>query len=85
MIILGLILLAIGFVAHISILWTVGIILLVIGVILPRRTSFAGMRAVAVETRCSVVRGRAPATPLAGRGFIRFRDMNKGTSFFEEA
>ncbi|MBC2644380.1 hypothetical protein H5400_37045 [Rhodococcus wratislaviensis] len=34
MIILGLILLVIGFVAHISILWTIGIILLVIGVIL---------------------------------------------------
>src|SRR3954447_14586274 len=31
---LGLILLIIGFVAHISILWTIGIILLVIGVIL---------------------------------------------------
>ena len=34
MIILGLILLVIGFVAHISILTTIGIILLVIGVIL---------------------------------------------------
>ena len=34
MIILGLILLVIGFVAHLSILWTIGIILLVIGVIL---------------------------------------------------
>jgi hypothetical protein len=33
-IILGLILLVIGFVAHLSILWTIGIILLVIGVIL---------------------------------------------------
>ena len=33
-IILGLILLVIGFVAHISILWTIGIILLVIGIIL---------------------------------------------------
>ena len=34
MIILGIILLVVGFVAHISILWTIGIILLVIGVIL---------------------------------------------------
>ena len=34
MIILGLILLVVGFVAHISILWTIGIILLVVGVIL---------------------------------------------------
>ncbi len=34
MIILGLILLIIGFIAHISILWTIGIILLVIGAIL---------------------------------------------------
>jgi hypothetical protein len=34
MIILGLILLIIGFVAHISILWTIGIILLVIGAVL---------------------------------------------------
>ena len=34
MIILGLILLVIGFVAKISILWTIGIILLVIGAIL---------------------------------------------------
>jgi hypothetical protein len=33
-ILLGLILLIIGFVAHISILWTIGIILLVIGAIL---------------------------------------------------
>jgi uncharacterized membrane protein HdeD (DUF308 family) len=33
-IILGLILLVIGFVAHISILWTIGIILIVVGVIL---------------------------------------------------
>ena len=34
MIILGIILLVVGFVAHISILWTLGIILLVIGAIL---------------------------------------------------
>ena len=34
MIILGLILLVIGFLVHISILWTIGIILLVIGAIL---------------------------------------------------
>jgi hypothetical protein len=34
MIILGLILLVLGFVLHISILWTIGIILLVIGAIL---------------------------------------------------
>jgi Family of unknown function (DUF6131) len=34
MIILGLILLIVGFIAHISILWTIGIILLVIGAIL---------------------------------------------------
>ena len=34
MIILGIILLVIGFIAHISILWTIGIILLVIGAIL---------------------------------------------------
>ncbi|MFJ8661235.1 DUF6131 family protein [Streptomyces sp. NPDC093795] len=34
MIILGLILLVIGFVASISILWTIGIVLVVIGVIL---------------------------------------------------
>ena len=34
MIILGLILLILGFVFHISILWTIGIILLVIGAIL---------------------------------------------------
>lgn len=34
MIILGLILLVVGFIAHISILWTLGIILLVIGAIL---------------------------------------------------
>lgn len=33
-IILGIILLVIGFIAHISILWTVGIIVLVIGAIL---------------------------------------------------
>ncbi|MHA3701865.1 DUF6131 family protein [Jatrophihabitans sp. YIM 134969] len=34
MIVLGLILLIIGFVAHIPILWTVGIILIVVGAIL---------------------------------------------------
>ena len=34
MIILGIILLVIGFIAHISILWTIGIIVLVIGAIL---------------------------------------------------
>jgi hypothetical protein len=34
MIILGLILLIIGFLAHISILWTIGIVLLVIGAVL---------------------------------------------------
>ena len=34
MIVLGLILLIVGFIAHISILWTLGIILLVIGAIL---------------------------------------------------
>ena len=34
MIILGLILLIIGFIAHIAILWTIGVILLVIGLIL---------------------------------------------------
>lgn len=34
MIILGLILLVIGFIAQISILWTIGIILLVIGAVL---------------------------------------------------
>ena len=34
MIILGIILLIVGFVAHISILWTIGIILLIVGVIL---------------------------------------------------
>jgi hypothetical protein len=33
-ILLGIILLVIGFVAHISILWTIGIVLLVIGAIL---------------------------------------------------
>jgi hypothetical protein len=33
-ILLGIILLIIGFVAHISILWTIGIVLLVIGAIL---------------------------------------------------
>ena len=34
MIILGLVLLVLGFLLHLSILWTVGIILLVIGVLL---------------------------------------------------
>jgi hypothetical protein len=34
MIILGIILLIIGFVAHIAILWTIGIVILVIGLIL---------------------------------------------------
>ena len=34
MIILGIILLIIGFIAHISVLWTIGVILLVIGAIL---------------------------------------------------
>lgn len=34
MIVLGLILLVLGFVLHISLLWTLGIILLVVGVIL---------------------------------------------------
>ena len=34
MILLGLILLVIGFIAHISILWTIGIVLLVIGAVL---------------------------------------------------
>jgi hypothetical protein len=34
MIILGIILLIIGFVAHIAILWTVGIIVLIVGLIL---------------------------------------------------
>ena len=34
MIILGLILLIVGFVAHIPILWTIGIILLIVGVVL---------------------------------------------------
>lgn len=34
MIVLGIILLVIGFIAHISILWTIGIILVVIGAIL---------------------------------------------------
>jgi hypothetical protein len=33
MIILGLVLLVIGFIAHIAILWTIGIIVLVIGLI----------------------------------------------------
>jgi hypothetical protein len=33
-ILLGIILLVIGFVAHISILWTIGIVLLVIGAVL---------------------------------------------------
>lgn len=34
MIVLGIILLIIGFIAHISILWTIGIIVLIIGVVL---------------------------------------------------
>ena len=34
MIVLGLILLILGFLAHIAILWTIGIVVLVIGVIL---------------------------------------------------
>jgi uncharacterized membrane protein HdeD (DUF308 family) len=34
MIILGLILLVIGFIAHIPILWTIGIVLIVVGAIL---------------------------------------------------
>ena len=34
MIILGLVLLIIGFIAHIAILWTIGIIVLLIGVVL---------------------------------------------------
>ena len=34
MIILGLLLLVIGFVAHVAIIWTIGIIVLLIGVIL---------------------------------------------------
>jgi hypothetical protein len=34
MIVLGVILLVIGFVAHIAILWTIGVILLVIGLVL---------------------------------------------------
>ena len=34
MIVLGIILLIIGFLAHISVLWTIGIILLVIGLVL---------------------------------------------------
>jgi hypothetical protein len=34
MIVLGVILLIIGFIAHIAILWTLGIILIVVGVIL---------------------------------------------------
>jgi hypothetical protein len=34
MIILGLILLVIGFVAHVAILWTIGIVVLLIGVVL---------------------------------------------------
>ena len=34
MILLGIVLLIIGFIAHIAILWTIGIILLVIGLIL---------------------------------------------------
>ena len=34
MIILGVILLIVGFIAHISILWTIGIILVVVGAIL---------------------------------------------------
>jgi Family of unknown function (DUF6131) len=34
MIVLGVILLIIGFVAHISILWTIGIILLIVGLVL---------------------------------------------------
>ena len=34
MIILGIILLVVGFIAHIAILWTLGIVLLVIGAIL---------------------------------------------------
>jgi hypothetical protein len=34
MIILGLVLLIIGFIAHISILWTIGIILVVVGAVL---------------------------------------------------
>ncbi len=33
MILLGLILLVVGFVAHISILWTIGIVLLVVGAV----------------------------------------------------
>lgn len=34
MIVLGLILLVIGFVAHIAVIWTIGIIVLLIGVVL---------------------------------------------------
>ncbi len=34
MIILGLILLVIGFIAHITILWTIGIVLIVVGAVL---------------------------------------------------
>ena len=34
MIILGIVLLIIGFLAHLSVLWTIGIILIVVGVVL---------------------------------------------------
>jgi uncharacterized membrane protein HdeD (DUF308 family) len=47
MIILGLILLIIGFIAHIAIVWTIGIIVLVAGVIL----ALLGMMGHAVGSR----------------------------------
>ena len=58
MLILGLILLVIGFVAKIAILWTIGIILLVIGAVLWILGSM-GARSVAVGTT-----GSAAASPV---------------------
>ena len=73
MIVLGIILLIIGFVAHIPILWTIGIIVAVIGLILALLGTVGhGASAVATTTErrtrrgCPAGRLRGAASPCVG-------------------
>jgi hypothetical protein len=63
MIILGIILLIIGFVASIQILWTIGIIVLVIGLVL----ALLGMTALLLTRRTSTSRAPLDSSELTDR------------------
>lgn len=85
LIILGIILLIIGFIAHIAIIWTIGIIVLVIGVILAllgmtghavrgRRHYFLARRSQLAMLRSRAGRHPGPlVTPRAGKPDIQAR------------